>query len=255
MASIFDRMTAKPDDPASDEQGTEAEAPSAAQDHASPAAGASGYTARILKTAAQELLKSGLLDADRKPNLYQTAISQTQAINQILEPFDLRLQVDDVRGLAFLAVAQPVFGGDDDEWTHPLVRRQRLNLEQSLMVAILRQHFVAHEQEAGLGASEARVELDELLPQLQLYLGETGSDVREQKRLRNLLENLKNHGIVSEVDAQDQVTIRPIITHLANPENLKNLLQHFRQQASGEPYEREAETPADNPADKPGDAE
>jgi hypothetical protein len=105
-------------------------------------------------------------------------------------------------------------------------------MEQSLLVAILRQHFIAHEQETGIGAGEAVVELEELLPQLQLYLGDTGSDTRDQKRLRNLLDNLKNHGIVSDIDANDQVVIRPIITHLANPENLQNLLHHFRRMAA-----------------------
>ena len=75
------------------------------------------------------------------------------------------------------------------------------------------------------------MELEELIPQLQLYLGDTGSDTRDQKRLRSLMENLKNHGIVSDIDANDQVVIRPIITHLANPENLQNLLHHFRKLA------------------------
>lgn len=179
-----------------------------------------------MKAAAQELLKLGLVEADRKPNLYQIAINQTAAINNILEPLDLCLKVDDIRGLAFLVVSDQLFTEEDD-WSHPLMRRQRLTMEQSLLIAILRQHFIAHEQEAGIGASEAVIELDELLPQIQLYLGDTGSDAREQKRLRNLLDHLKNHGIVSEIDSNEQVTIRPIITHLANPENLQNLLQHF----------------------------
>lgn len=250
MPSIFDRMTAKPHTPGHEEPGIEPESPLGAEDDTASPDGSARYTSRNIKTAVQQLMKFGLLEADRKPNLYQTTINQTQTINQILEPFDLRVRVDDVRGLAFLVVAEQVFSEEDDEWTHPLVRRQRLNLEQSLMVAILRQHFVAHEQEAGLGASDAVVELDELLPQLQLYLGETGSDVREQKRLRNLLENLKNHGIVSEVDTLDQVTIRPIITHLANPENLKNLLQHFRQQLG-----RQSDESVKKPASDVGDTE
>ncbi|OHY78871.1 hypothetical protein BCA33_17120 [Marinobacter sp. AC-23] len=205
------------------------------QSLASTEAESTQYTPKNLKIAAQELLKYGLLEADRKPNLYQIAINQTSAIDQILEPLDLRLKIDDIRGLAFLVVSAQLFAEEDDEWSHPLIRRQRLNLEQSLLIAILRQHFIAHEQEAGLGAGEASIELDELLPQLQLYLGDTGSDARDQKRLRNLLENLKNHGIVSEVDANNQVVIRPIITHLANPENLQNLLQHFRKLTGQQP--------------------
>lgn len=233
MPDYFDRLTSQADhQPAADEPPQTSEALAAVDEHAP--AGAGRYTSESVKATVQELMKYGLLEADRKPNRYQIAITQTAAINQILEPFDLHLKVDDVRGLAFLVVSEQLFGEgreNDDEWSHPLVRRQRLTMEQSLLVAILRQHFVAHEQEAGLGAGEASVELDELLPQLQLYLGDTGSDTRDQKRLRTLLDNLKNHGIVSDIDANDQVIIRPIITHLANPENLQNLLLHFRRMA------------------------
>jgi hypothetical protein len=64
-----------------------------------------------------------------------------------------------------------------------------------------------------------------------MYLGHLGSDSLEQKRLRNLLEQLKGYGLVSEVDRHDQFSIRPIIAHLANPENLANLLHAFRREA------------------------
>jgi hypothetical protein len=189
------------------------------------------YTARQIKDAVLELLKYGLLEEQKKPNLYRDILAQRQAIGRILEPLDLAMRVDDIRGLAYVVVAEPAFAGGEDEWAHPLVRRQRLNLEQSLLIAILRQQFVAHEQQAGVGSSGAVVSIDDLLPQLQLYLGNLGSDAQEQKRLRNLLEQLKGHGIVSEVDEHDRVSIRPIIAHLANPENLQSLLHAFRNEA------------------------
>ncbi|SOB74794.1 protein of unknown function [Marinobacter sp. LV10R510-11A] len=236
MSNIFDRLTAKAEEQTPGEHSQETPAESIS------AEAATQYTSKNLKATAQELLKFGLLEADCKPNLYQVAMNQTAAINGILEPLDLRLKVDDIRGLAFLAVSDQLFAEEDDEWSHPLMRRQRLTMEQSLLIAILRQHFIVHEQEAGIGAGDAVIELDELLPQIQLYLGDIGSDVREQKRLRNLLESLKTHGIVSDIDANEQVIIRPIITHLANPENLKNLLHHFRKLA-GQESDAGAETP------------
>jgi hypothetical protein len=64
-----------------------------------------------------------------------------------------------------------------------------------------------------------------------MYLGDLGSDAQEQKRLRTLLEQLKGHGIVAEVDEHDRILIRPIIAHLANVENLQSLLQAFRELA------------------------
>ncbi|MCL2893144.1 DUF4194 domain-containing protein [Brenneria tiliae] len=190
-----------------------------------------GITPRQIKDTVQELLKYGLLEENRKPNLYKTALRHREEILPILEPLELSMKIDDVRGLVWLAVDASWLSEnpqEEDEWTHPLVRRQRLNLEQSLLVAILRQHFVAYEQEAGVGAAGCKVLLDDLLPNLQLYLGDPGSDALAQKRLRGLLEQLKGHGLVSEVDSQEQVAIRPIIVHVANPENLQALLRTFR---------------------------
>lgn len=173
-----------------------------------------------------ELMKFGLLEAVSKPNLYRTALLQHTELSDILRWMDLRLRVDEIRGLAFLVVAAPVEG--EDEWTHPLIRRQRLTLEQSLLVAILRQQFVAHEIEAGIGAAGARMALEDLVPHLQAYLGDLGSDAQERKRLLTLLEQLKGHGLVSDVDQHERVTIRPIIVHLANPENLTQLIHFLR---------------------------
>ena len=183
-----------------------------------------------VRAIALELLKHGVLEAAEKPPLYRAALLHRDRIGEVLSWLDLRLQIDDIRGLAYIAVAaQP----NDDEWTHPLVRRQRLTLEQSLMVAILRQQFLAHEQEAGVGAIEAKVALEELIPQLQLYFGDLGSDAQERKRLLALLEQLKGHGLVSDVDQHERVTIRPIVAHLANPENLTYLIAAMREAAGG----------------------
>jgi len=57
--------------------------------------------------------------------------------------------------------------------------------------------------------------------------------MQERKRLLNLLENLRGHGVVSDVDAQERITIRPMIVHLANPQNLQALLQHLSALAAG----------------------
>lgn len=231
MGNIFDELTATANintDPVTQESEIEQHNP---LEHSQPVQ----YTSKNIKATTQELLKFGLLEADRKPNLYQTALTHQDAINEIFEPLDLLLKIDDVRGLAYVVIAEQMFttseSDDEDAWSHPLIRRQRLTLEQTLLVAILRQHYVAHEQEAGIGAGGAVIVLEDLMPQLSMYLGDSGSESRDQKRLRNLLDNLKPHGIVSDIDNKDQVTIRPIITHLANPQTLQTLLRYIEQTA------------------------
>ncbi|HFQ2352570.1 TPA: DUF4194 domain-containing protein [Pseudomonas aeruginosa] len=189
-------------------------------------------TPQRVREAVQEMLKYGLLEESHKPNLYRSALSNVEVVDRILEPLDLAMGVDEVRGLVFVTVRQGEVSEQDD-WSHPLVRRQRLNLEQSLLIAILRQHFIAYEQESGTGASQALVAVDELIPQLQVYLGELGSEAKERNRIITLLDQLKGHGLVSALDAHDRVIIRPIITHLANPENLQALVVWLREQVEG----------------------
>jgi len=192
-------------------------------------------TPNNIRKALQFLLANGWLESAGKPQLFRLIAAQTRLLDTLLEPLDLRVVVDDVRGLAFLAVVLDYENDDADEseqddWTHPLMRRQRLTLEQSLLLAILRREFLQREQESGTGAV-VRVTVDSLLPQLETYLGATGSDMQERKRLGQLLDNLRTHGMVSEVDAQGCITIRPMIVHLLNPENLQALLLRLREAA------------------------
>lgn len=199
------------------------------------------YIDSQLKAVTQELIKYGILEKVSKPNYYQICVSNSAQVNQFLSALDLKLEIDDIRGLVFLIVVVDAELQADDSWLHPLVRRQRMNLEQSLMVAICRQHFVTHELEAGVGDQNAIVHLDDLLPQLNQFLGATGSDERDDKRLRQLLDQLKTYGLVSDIDENDKVTIRPLIAHVANPDNLKNLIaalkSHIKEQHIQEPQE------------------
>ena len=186
-------------------------------------------TLKKIREATQELLKYGLLEEASKPNLYRVVLTHPEEVTGILEPLDLDIGIDEIRGLLFVKVRLDETP-EQDEWSHPLVRRQRLNLEQSLLVAILRQHFVAWEQESGTGASQAQIAIDDLLPQLQIYLGDPGSESKERTRLFTLLDQLKGHGLVTSPDAHERIVIRPIIAHLADPMNLQALLAWLREQ-------------------------
>ena len=164
-----------------------------AQDGSVTAQNVTSATTSQIKEVTQELLKSGYLEESSKPNLFRNSILREQEIKVALEPLDLALQLDTHRGIAFLKVAETAYDQSDehDEWSHPLVRRQRLTLEQSLLIAILRREFLNHEQESGVGNSPAKIAVDELMPQFLTYFEDSGSDNRNEKRLSNLLENLK----------------------------------------------------------------
>lgn len=112
-------------------------------------------TPPAIKSAVQELLRTGVVEAEERPKVYDLLRQRPREIAQALEPLDLQCRLDEVRGLAYLSVGRNYAGSEsaapadgtaeapaealDTGWTHPLVRRQRLNLEQSLLLALLRQ--------------------------------------------------------------------------------------------------------------------
>ncbi len=228
--NIFDRRAAESES-ASDAAGDELIATFASPQPATPSQPAG--TPASVKRVTQELLRHGWLEESSKPDLFRQAVLHERELAVALEPLDLVLRLDTHRGLAFLAIAPTASDtpGEDDGWGHPLVRRQRLTLEQSLLVAVLRQSFVMHEQEAGVGQQVLKVAVDDLLPHFLTYFEDSGSDAKNESRLLNLLDQLKTHGIVSEVDAQQEVIVRPLIAYLANPESLSALLTVLQQQS------------------------
>ena len=145
-------------------------------------------------------MKFGLTQDATKPNLYRIIRERLPDARKILEPFDLAIELDDVRGIAFLKIADVVNKDPDEAWSHPLVRRQRLTSEQSLLVAILRQAYIAYEQEYGLGADGARIDFDELQTQFDTYFGNSGSEAGDRERLSRVITQLHSHSIVSEPD-------------------------------------------------------
>ena len=230
--NIFDRMAAGADVHMHAAESSDAAVAADRGDNAETES-ATDLTAIDVKRVLQELLRHGYLEESKKRDLYRLANIHDRAMLVALEPLDLALRIDAHRGIAFLFVAQSAYEQQDNEalWTHPLVRRQRLTLEQSLLVAILRQAFVIHEQESGIGECDAKIAVDDLLPQFAAYFGDTGSDARNESRLLSLLDQLKTYGIVSEVDRNQEVVIRPLIAYLANPDSLAALLLAFTEKS------------------------
>jgi len=180
-----------------------------------------------IRSVVQELLKHGYIEESDREKLFRRIITAEKQISAILEPLDLGIRLDSHRGIALLVIVrdQTQECCDEQGWTHPLVRRQRLTLEQSLLVAILRQIFALHEQERGVGQCAAVIAVDQLVPQCMAYFGDSGSDSRNENRILQLLEQLKPHGIVSTVDKNREVTISPLVAHLADPSSLLALLE------------------------------
>lgn len=190
-------------------------------------------TEGVVKRVVQEMLRAGFIEAEEQSSLYEETKRHQVEVNIALEPLDLWMMVDEMRGVALLKVVEGAEGENgEDSWSHPLVRRQRLTLEQSLMVALLRRHFVVREQERGLGMERVKVAVDDLVEELNIFLGDSGSDQKNERRVLTLLEKLRGHNVVSEVDKNQEITVRPLIVYLADPANLKALLEQYKRVAA-----------------------
>lgn len=225
MPSVFDELTGSPinQEGPNEDRGQESDTeepeiePFEAQDD-------DLRTTRVVREAVQQLYKNGDIEESEDSHLYRAAVANAELMERILEPFDLSVRFDEIRGLAFVVVRQQP-GDTADGWTHPLVRRHTFNLEQTLLIALLRQHLIAFEMESGVGAGIAQMTVDDVITQLHAYLGDPGSDLKDRARALNLLDQLKNHHLVTTIDGSDRFTIRPLIAHVANPENLSALIQ------------------------------
>jgi hypothetical protein len=180
-----------------------------------------------------DLLKHGFIEEEEKPLVYRDARRCEDQLNKVLEPLELMMRVDDLRGLLILMVLE---SSDsvykiDEAWSHPLIRRRRFTLEQSLVLALLRRHYLVSEQDRGVGMQSVKVHLEDLVNEVISFIGDSGSDQKNQRKVLELLKNLKDHGIVTEVDKHDELVVRPLIKYLADPENLKALLRQYQQTA------------------------
>lgn len=188
-----------------------------------------------VRGAVQALLKHGYVESGERGETFRVLTTHPPAVDRVLDPMDLTMRLDTLRGIAVVMVRcddDDDRASVDDSWSHPLVKRQRLTLEQSLVVALLRQAFVIHEQESGVGdPGGLRIPVDDLMTQYLTYIEPSGSQARDETKLTHVLEQLKVHGIVSAIDGNHEITVRPLIVHVADPGSLAGLLAVLRRQA------------------------
>ncbi|WP_223550252.1 DUF4194 domain-containing protein [Pseudomonas sp. A-B-19] len=225
MPSIFDELTGKPGD--QEELSENAEQERELEDLEIDDLDVEDddqRTPRVIREVVQELFKHGFIEEADYERLYRAALANAELVDQIFEPFDLNVQFDEIRGLVFIRVlhASDVIV---EGWTHPLIRHHAFSLEQTLLIAVLRQYLIECEMENGIGATIPQMTVDDVITHLRAYLGEHGADFKDRKRAVRLLLQLRNHHLISMNEHSDRFTIRPLIAHVANPENLTALLQ------------------------------
>lgn len=193
----------------------------------SPAATAGRLPAEA-RRALVELMRQGVVIAESRRLVFDALCAHRTLIADHLADMYLRMLIDEPAGLALLLNAQP--GGDDDaEDVAALISRRTLTVYDTLLLIVLRKHFLDRET---AGDIRIRIDLAQLEALLMPFLPLTGSTSSDRKKLNGAVDGMKRRKILSAVRGEDErVEISPVIRYVVNAEYLEHLLEEYRRLA------------------------
>lgn len=212
---------------------------------ADPATSTPGRLPAEARRALVELMRQGVVMAESRRLIFGALCRHRALIADHLADMHLRVLIDEPAGMALLLSA-PAQTDDNDEENPSLISRRVLTLYDTLLLIVLRKHFLDRET-----AGDLRIRIDVqqienlLLPFLPLTMSSSG----DRKRLNGALEAMKKRKILSAVRGEDdRVEIAPTIRYVVPAEYLERLLGEYRRlahaQAAGSDLRDESAGPA-----------
>jgi hypothetical protein len=129
---------------------------------------------------------------------------------------------------------------DEDEENPSLISHRTLTLYDTLLLIVLRKHFLDRETAGDL---RVRIELQQIENLMMPFLPLTASTGSDRKRLNGALDAMKKRKILNVVRGEDdRVEIAPAIRYIVPAEYLERLLGEYRrladtQAADGDPHD------------------
>jgi hypothetical protein len=213
----------------------------------------SGATAGRLPAEARralvELMRQGVVVAESRRLVFDALCAHRTLIADHLADMYLRLLIDEPAGLALLLNAQAGGSDDDEEDVAALISRRTLTVYDTLMLLVLRKHFLDRET---AGDIRIRIDMAQIEALLMPFLPLSGSTSSERKKLNGAVEGMKRRRILNAVRGEDErVEISPVIRYVVNAEYLEHLLEEYRRLAeeagaSIETPGRDADTAAES---------
>ncbi len=178
------------------------------------------------RRALVELLRQGVVAAESRRLVFDALCAHRTLIADHLADMYLRVLIDESAGLALLLNAQS--GGDDDaeEDAAALISRRTLTVYDTLLLIVLRKHFLDRET---AGDVRIRIDVAQIEALLMPFLPLTGSTSSDRKKLNGAVEGMKRRKVLNAVRGEDErVEISPVIRYVVNAEYLEHLLQEYR---------------------------
>lgn len=182
------------------------------------------------RRALVELMRQGVVIAETRRLVFDALCAHRALITDHLADMYLRVLIDEPAGIALLLNAQLEESDDtDDEDTPALISRRTLTLYDTLLLIVLRKHFLDRE---AAGEVRIRIELEQIQALMMPFLPLTTSSASDRKRLNGAVDSMKKRKILNAARGEeDRVEISPVIRYVVNAEMLEQLLREYQRLA------------------------
>ena len=181
------------------------------------------------RRAVIELLRQGVVFADTRRLVFNAIRTHHAVIADHLADMQLRVLIDEPAGLALLLSARPNGIDEDDDETASLISRRTLAVYDTLLLIVLRKHFLDRET---AGDVRIRIDVAQIEALMMPFLPLSGSTRSDRKKLNGAIEGMKKRKILNAVRGEDErIEISPVIRYVVNVEYLEHLLGEYRRLA------------------------
>lgn len=188
-----------------------------------------GRLAPDARRAVVELMRQGVVMADRRRLVFDALCRHQALIRDHLADLYLRLQIDETAGLALLLQGEPEPEPNtegDEEDAPALISRRLLTLYDTLLLLVLRRHYLDRET---AGDTRISIDIDQIQERLIPFLPLTASQAQDRKRLNGAIDLMKKRRILAAIRGEDQrLEITPVIRYVVSAEMLEQLLLEYR---------------------------
>ncbi len=234
--SFFDRLAAasgeQQSEPISDaDDGQEIAAdeslpPDGVDDNSARPASGKGRFSPELRRALVELMRSGVVLASVKPQIYELLCHHHALIEDHLADMYLRLLIDPPAGVALLLQQQDQTDFEDEEERSALISRRTLSLYDTLLLLVLRKHYQARQS---VGEQQVIIDIERIESQLAPFLPLTNSSRSDRRKLSGAITKMKEKKLLSPVRGGDErLEITPVIRYVVSAEFLERMLTEYQ---------------------------
>jgi hypothetical protein len=164
-------------------------------------AAAAGRLPAEARRALVELMRLGVVVAESRRLVFDALCAHRTLIADHLADMYLRMLIDAAAGLALLLDARSTGGDDGEEDQAALISRRTLTVYDTLLLIVLRKHFLDRET---AGDIRIRIDMAQIEALLMPFLPLTGSTSSDRKKLNGALDGMKRRKILNAVRGEDE---------------------------------------------------